>query len=164
MTKAFIGIDPGASGAISALIVKDGIVFDHLTMEYKSKGLTGYIEFIEDIKSMNHIQKILVEQVHAMPGQGVSSTFTFGQRFGEILGALTALGSGYELVSPQKWMKEIGAIKPSSSKADRKKLISEKVIAIYPETNSFIRGPKGGFKDGVADSFGIAHYALKIYK
>ena len=72
MTKAFIGIDPGASGAISALIIKDGIVFDHLTMEYKSKGLTGYIEFIEDIKSMNHIQKILVEQVHAMPGQGVS--------------------------------------------------------------------------------------------
>ena len=161
MTKAFIGIDPGASGAISALIIKDGIVFDHLTMEYKSKGLTGYIE---DIKSMNHIQKILVEQVHAMPGQGVSSTFTFGQRFGEILGVLTALGSGYELVSPQKWMKEIGAIKPSSSKSDRKKLISEKVIAIYPETGSLIRGPKGGFKDGVADSFGIAHYALKIYK
>lgn len=158
--------EPGASGAISALIIKDGIVFDHLTMEYKSKGLTGYIEFIEDIKSMNHIQKILVEQVHAMPGQGVSSTFTFGQRFGEILGALTALGLGYELVSPQKWMKEIGAMKPSSSssKADRKKLISEKVIAIYPETGSLIRGPKGGFKDGVADSFGIAHYALKIYK
>lgn len=164
MTKAFIGIDCGATGAISTLIIKDGIVFDHLTMEYKSKGLTGYIEFIEDIKSMNHIQKILVEQVHAMPGQGVSSTFTFGQRFGEILGALTALGLGYELVSPQKWMKEIGAIKPSSSKADRKKLISEKVITIYPETGSLIRGPKGGFKDGVADAFGLAHYAYKIYK
>ena len=164
MTKAFIGIDPGETGCISCIITKDGVVFDHLTQEFKSKGLNGYIEFIKDIQSMNHIQKILVEQVHAMPGQGVSSTFTFGQRFGEILGALTALGVGYELVSPQKWMKEIGAIKPSSSKADRKKLISEKIVAIYPETGTLIRGPKGGFKDGVADSFGLAHYALKIYK
>ena len=164
MTKAYLACDPGATGSLACIITKDDIVVDFKCQEFKSKGLVGYIEFIRDIQSMNHIQKVLVENVHSFTGQGVSSTFTFGQRFGEILGVLTALGLGYELVSPQKWMKEIGAIKPSSSKADRKKLLSEKVIAIYPETGSLIRGPKGGFKDGVADSFGIAHYALKIYK
>lgn len=163
MTKVYIGIDPGASGAISALITKDGTIHSHQTVEFKTAGLDGYIDSLWALKLLN-IQKVIVEQVHAMPGQGVTSMFTFGKNFGEILGALKALGIGYELVPPQKWQKELGVIKPTASKADRKKAISERVIAIYPETGSLIRGPKGGYKDGVADAFGLAHYAFKNYK
>lgn len=163
MHKTYIGIDPGASGALSAIVTKDGVITSHQTVEFKTAGLDGYINSLWSLKILN-IKKVIVEQVHAMPGQGVTSMFTFGKNFGEILGALKALGIGYELVPPQKWQKELGVVKPTATKAERKKAISEKIIAVYPETGSLIRGPKGGYKDGVADAFGLAHYAYKIYK
>ena len=165
MCRTYIGIDPGASGALSVIFTKDGIPFKVDTREFKHSNLDGYIQALSDIKDVfSPISKVIVEQVHAMPGQGVTSVFTFGKNFGEILGALKALGIGYELVPPQKWQKELGVTKPTATKAERKKAISERVIAIYPETGSLIRGPKGGYKDGVADAFGLAHYAFKIYK
>lgn len=48
----------------------------------------------------------VVEHVGAMPGQGVSSCFSFGRNFGFILGLLTAFRIPYELVRPQKWKRE----------------------------------------------------------
>lgn len=162
MIVAHIGIDPGSTGAMSIIRSERGVVLDTTSCEFKSKGLDGYIETIHDLGIT--IQKCVVESVHAMPGQGVTSMFSFGQRLGEITGMLKTFGIGYELVPPQKWQKELGVIKPTASKADRKKAISEKVIAVYPTTGSQIRGPKGGYKDGVADAYGLAHYAFKNYK
>lgn len=49
---------------------------------------------------------VVVEHVNAMPGQGVTSCFSFGQNFGFILGLLTAFRIPYELVRPLKWKKE----------------------------------------------------------
>lgn len=161
--KAYIGIDPGATGALSVIFTGDGIPFKLDTVEFKNAGIDGFIFALKDILTFSPIGKVMVESVHAMPKQGVSSMFTFGTRFGEILGALKALGIGYELVTPQKWQKEIGVVKPTSTTAERKKAISEKIIAMYPETGSLIRGPKGGYKDGVGDAFGLAHYARKHY-
>lgn len=164
MIKVYAGIDPGATGAISSIIYDGTKIVDYSVQEFKHSGIDGYITYLKDLQHYFNIQKLVVESVHSMPGQGVSSTFTFGTRFGEILGVLKALGIGYELISPQKWQKEIGAIKPASTKADKKKTISEKIIAMYPETGSLIRGPRAGYKDGVGDAFGLAHYAFKIYK
>ena len=164
MYKTYIGIDPGATGALSVIFTKDGIPFKLDTVEFKTAGLDGYIVALRDILSFCVIGKVSVELVHSMKGQGVSSMFSFGTRYGEILGMLKALGIGYELIAPQKWQKDVGVLKPTSSKAERKKAISEKIIAMYPETGSLIRGPKGGYKDGVADAFGLAHYSLKYYK
>ena len=54
-----------------------------------------------------HIKAVCcLEHVSAMPGQGVTSMFTFGQNFGWIQGILQAFGISYELVRPQKWKKE----------------------------------------------------------
>lgn len=50
---------------------------------------------------------VYVEKVHAMPGQGVTSTFTFGKNFGGLLGAIAALSFPYRLVTPQAWKKVI---------------------------------------------------------
>lgn len=49
-----------------------------------------------------------LEQVHAMPKQGVTSTFNFGVSFGYIKGVLEAYGIAYQEVTPQKWKKEFG--------------------------------------------------------
>lgn len=164
MYVASVGIDPGATGALSVVYTKDNVPHSFYTIEFKHSGIDGYINTLKDILAKYPIKKVLVEKVHAMPGQGVTSMFSFGQRYGELLGMLKTLGLGYELVTPQMWMKEIGCLAPKSTKAERKKAISEKIIAMYPDTGDLIRGPKSGYKDGVADAFGLAHYAYKKYK
>lgn len=165
MYDAFVGIDPGAFGAMSAIIPDRGrTTVSYMSVEFKQDSLNGYLDALKQLDSNGFTPKVIVESVHAMPGQGVTSMFSFGQRFGEIIGMLKTLGLGYELVPPKKWQKELGAIKPTESKADRKKLIAEKVIEIYPTTSVLIKGIKGGYKDGVADAFGLAHFAYKHYK
>jgi len=59
--------------------------------------------------------------VHAMPKQGVSSTFKFGQNFGTLLGILAALGIPHERITPGKWQKEFGLIR-----RDKNETITEK--------------------------------------
>lgn len=49
----------------------------------------------------------VIEHVHSMPGQGVSSMFKFGTVFGQLLGVVQALGIPYELVSPAKWKRDM---------------------------------------------------------
>lgn len=92
----YIGIDPGKSGAL-AVISDDGSVsvvpFD--TETYKAT-----------LRYAPGPTRAVLEHVTAMPGQGVTSMFNFGQNFGYIRGLLEANGIPYELVRPQKWKKE----------------------------------------------------------
>jgi Holliday junction resolvasome RuvABC endonuclease subunit len=99
MTIAYLGIDPGATGAIALVI--------H----------TGELWWVEDMPDPLHgaaIEVLLrnegpfsaaVEDVHSMPQQGVSSTFRFGMNHGIVLGALGALHVPYQLVTPNRWKK-----------------------------------------------------------
>lgn len=95
-----IGIDPGKSGAL-AYIMDDGAVnvfpFDE---EMYKTALKGIAQLGPAICCLEH--------VGAMPGQGVTSMFSFGQNFGFIQGLLTAFSIPYELVRPQKWKREFG--------------------------------------------------------
>lgn len=105
--KAYLGIDPGAKGSL-AVIQPDGkIVFfpwDETDMYFNA--LHMWCEVGEHINLGR--SKMAVEQVGAMPGQGVTSMFNFGKVYGEVLGVLRALGASYELVRPQRWMKDFG--------------------------------------------------------
>ena len=67
---------------------------------------TDYINAIKVVPS--ELAVACVEHVSAMPGQGVTSMFNFGQNFGYIKGLLEAFQIPYELVRPQKWKKEFG--------------------------------------------------------
>ena len=69
---------------------------------------------------------VIVEQVNAMPGQGVTSMFNFGQTFGAIKGVCAALGLPIFFVRPSKWKKHFELIN-SSKDASR-----TKVIEMYP--------------------------------
>ena len=97
----YIGIDPGQSGALA--IIKDGEIKLHPFDEQK------YIN--ECYLVQNYYKenvKCCLEHVSAMPGQGVTSMFRFGENFGFIQGVLKSFGIPYELVRPQKWKKEFG--------------------------------------------------------
>jgi crossover junction endodeoxyribonuclease RuvC len=149
------GIDPGVSGAISVLENKKVIeVFDMPTMidGKKSKRQVNGAQVTNIIKEKLDENKeiiVVVEHVNAMPGQGVTSMFNFGQSFGVIKGISSALGLPIYFVRPTKWKKHFNLIKTNKD-ASR-----TKVIQIYPEISSKLSRKKDSNK---ADAILIARY------
>ena len=102
-----VGIDPGKKGAIS--MIHEGKVarvdpipiLDEKTIDLR--GLNVYLRSFKDITLPS--VHVFLEQVSAMPGQGVVSMFSFGRTYGQIEGMLVGNGLPYTLVRPQKWQK-----------------------------------------------------------
>lgn len=99
----YIGIDPGKSGGI-AIITPGGGAYAHKMPETDRDLLDLLSEFSADDN------RAVLEQVHAMPGQGVTSTFTFGRGYGKLEMALCASLIPFETVTPQKWQKLMGCL------------------------------------------------------
>ena len=149
------GIDPGISGAISVLENKKVIeVFDMPTMidGKKNKKQVNGAQVTNIIKEKLDDEKeiaVVVEHVNAMPGQGVTSMFNFGQSFGVIKGICSALGLPIYFVRPTKWKKHFNLIKTNKD-ASR-----TKVIQTYPGISSKLSKKKDSNK---ADAILIARY------
>ena len=151
------GIDPGVSGAISVLENKKVIeVFDMPTMidGKKNKKQVNGAQVTNIIKERLDSEKekeiaVVVEHVNAMPGQGVTSMFNFGQSFGVIKGICAALSLPIYFVRPTKWKKHFNLIKTNKD-ASR-----TKVIEVYPEISSKLHRKKDSNK---ADAILIARY------
>lgn len=153
--NCYIGIDPGKSGCLAILTANRKIYFHDFP---KDGSMLDYYEEIDDrleTKNLNVIMAVL-ERVHAMPKQGVSSMFTFGANFGGWQTWLLMKKFPHVLVPPQTWMK--GYV----SKADgpnTKQCVAVACKKLYPDAN--LQGPKGGYKDGRADALMMAHYAMQ---
>ena len=127
-----IGIDPGLSGGIA--ILENNKVQQLYNMPVMSEGKKNKkqlnsAQLVNLIKSNIEPQEevsVIVEQVNAMPGQGVTSMFNFGQTFGAIKGVCAALGLPIFFVRPSKWKKHFELIN-SSKDASR-----TKTIEMYP--------------------------------
>ena len=145
----YIGIDPGAKGCM-CLIDNGKPAF----MDFDLKEYSSTLKAFHDI--CNTELMVAVEKVHAMPGQGVSSSFSFGQRLGELEGMLTALQIPYELVAPKDWQKACGI----PAKSDKKGIASV-IQKLYPTAELY--GNKGGLRDGRSDSLGLAHFIRLKY-
>ena len=106
------GIDPGLSGAICIFDVDKGMltILDMPTVEVKS-GKTMKRKLSEpmlaELLRPHGIEHCALEQVGAMPGQGVSSMFSFGQSYGAIRGVLAGLQIPITMVTPAKWMRDL---------------------------------------------------------
>lgn len=94
----YIGIDPGKDGAMAVIAPDAKTVFPF--------DRDGYRNALECLCGFADNCRCCLERVGAMPGQGVTSMFKFGENFGFIQGLLTAYSIPYELVTPQKWKKE----------------------------------------------------------
>tara|TARA_B100001029_G_scaffold170714_1_gene166818 strand:+ start:847 stop:1335 length:489 start_codon:yes stop_codon:yes gene_type:complete len=149
-----IGIDPGLSGGIA--ILDDLKIFDLFDMPIMSEGKKNKNQ-LNSAQLVNIIKKhiisantfVIVEQVSAMPGQGVTSMFNFGQTFGSIKGICAALNLPIFYVRPAKWKKHFELIN-SSKDASR-----TKVIEMYPSISSRLSKKKDVNK---ADAILIARY------
>ena len=150
-----IGIDPGINGAISIIENKKIIeVYDTPTMidGKKNKRQINGAQVTNIFKERLNGEKevvVVVEHVNAMPGQGVTSMFNFGQSFGVIKGICAALNLPIYFVRPAKWKKHFNLIKTNKD-ASR-----TKVIEVYPEISSNLHRKKDSNR---ADAILIALY------
>ena len=152
--KAVLGFDPGASGG---LCLMSGSVIE--AIDFSTATLVGYREQIIKWQETYDLYGAGLEKVGAMPGQGVTSMFSFGQRFGELIGLCVAMQIPIYLIQPKQWQSTL-AIKDKDklTKATRKKAIAQAVSLIYPSAYSVMYTVRGAIKDGVADAIGIAHH------
>ena len=158
-----IGIDPGISGAIS--FFEEGYIKEVIEMPTMAEGkknkkqINGPQIYNEISKRISEIGKknviVVIEQVSAMPGQGVTSMFNFGQSFGVLKGICSAMQLSMQFVRPTKWKKYFGLIKAEKD-ASR-----TKVIEIFPYISSELSRKKDSTK---ADAILIASYFYNTYK
>ena len=127
-----IGIDPGLSGAIAILENNKVVgIYDMPVMAEgkKNKRQLNSAQLVNIIKDNINTKEeitVVVEQVNAMPGQGVTSMFNFGQTFGAIKGVCAALNLSIFFVRPSKWKRHFELINSSKDSS------RTKVIEMYP--------------------------------
>ena len=158
-----IGIDPGISGSIC--FFEKGKILDVIEMPImtdgkKNKKQVNGSQIFNEIqkrinKSENKDVRVVIEQVSAMPGQGVTSMFNFGQSFGILKGISSAMQLPMHFVRPAKWKKYFNLIN-SEKDASR-----TRAIEIFPYFSSQLSKKKDSNK---ADAILIAYFYYETYK
>ena len=158
-----IGIDPGISGSIC--FFENGKIIDVIEMPTMTEGkknkkqVNGSQIYNEILKRINIDGKqdirVVIEHVTAMPGQGVTSMFNFGQSFGILKGICTAMQLPMYFVRPAKWKKYFNLLK-TEKEASR-----SKAIEIFPYISSKLTRKKDSNK---ADAILIASYFNNTYR
>ena len=158
-----IGIDPGISGSIC--FFENGKIIDVIEMPTMTEGkknkrqVNGSQIYNEISKRINKIEiqntRVVIEQVSAMPGQGVTSMFNFGQSFGILKGICSAMQLPMYFVRPAKWKKYFGLIN-SEKDASR-----TRAIEMFPYFSSQLSKKKDSNK---ADAILIASFYYETYK
>ncbi len=158
-----IGIDPGISGSIC--FFHNGEIIDVIEMPTMADGKKNkkqvngsqiYNEISNRIKEIDKKQiKVVIEHVSAMPGQGVTSMFNFGQSFGILKGICSAMQLSTYFVRPAKWKKYFNLIN-SEKDASR-----TKAIEIFPYFSRNLAKKKDNNK---ADAILIASFYYETHK
>ena len=158
-----IGIDPGISGSIC--FFEDGKILDVIEMPTMTEGkknkrqVNGSQIYNEILKKTVGFKKenirVVIEQVSAMPGQGVTSMFNFGQSFGILKGICSAMQLPMYFVRPAKWKKHYNLINL------QKDASRTRAIEIFPYFSSQLSKKKDSNK---ADAILIASFYYETYK
>ncbi len=157
-----IGIDPGISGSIC--FFKDGRILEVIEMPVMTEGKKNkkqvngaqiYNEFLKRVNKKEDEIRVVIEQVSAMPGQGVTSMFNFGQSFGILKGICSAMQLPMFFVRPAKWKKYFNLIN-SQKDASR-----TRAIEIFPYFSTQLSKKKDCNK---ADAILIASFYYETHQ
>ena len=152
-----LGIDPGLSGALALYNTSDQTVevFDMPVLELvrngKKKGEVS-AQALANLLAGRGIKAAFLERVNAMPGQGVTSVFSFGRSTGIVEGILAAYDIPTTLVTPQAWQKAVG--QRSGKDGSR-----ERAMQLFPAQADLFQRKKD---DGRSDAALIAYYGAKL--
>ena len=157
----YIGIDPGLTGAI-AILNSEGHVRQVYDMPVcpRPSGKGNMVnnfelgEILEVVDSSGGcLCNVMVEDVHAMPGQGVTSVFSFGRSLGVVEGVFWNAGR-FDYVRPQKWKKHFELLKSEKDAA------RELAIELFPDAAVYLQRKKD---IGRADALLIARYVFDMF-
>ena len=151
------GIDPGKTGAL-AITYPDGAVqvWDVPRVKLKGKDVPAWHDWQGSWSAafdFAGVDLVVIEDVSARPGQGVTSMFTFGRSLGFAHALVVASGAAVQFVTPAVWKGKLGLLN-SSKGASR-----EKATALYPRSAGLLGRVKD---DGRAEAILIAHYGRKF--
>lgn len=151
------GIDPGKTGAL-AITYPDGFVecFDVPVVKLKGKEVPAWHQWRSVwavAMVMANVEQVVIEDVSARPGQGVTSMFSFGRTLGFAHAIAVSAGCSVRFVTPAVWKGKLGLLN-SSKGASR-----EKATALYPKARDLLGRVKD---DGRAEAILLAHYGRKF--
>ncbi len=149
MTPCIIGIDPGVGGAISFYFPEavDRICVEDMPTIGKAVDGAALARRIDQMRPTMAV----VELVHSMPKQGVSSAFNFGDAFGTVKGVLAAMHVPMHLVAPGRWKKHF---RLSADKEEARAL----AVRLWPSAEGL-----GRKKDhGRAEAALLARYGAEV--
>lgn len=148
--NVYVGIDPGKRGAIGMILNDNYYVYDMpLLPNGEIDAFTVHGFLIEESYNMFCV----IEKAQAMRNQGVTSMFTYGKGYGEVVAALKIAKISFIEVHPIKWKKYF------SLNNDKKRSISM-AMNLFPDIEYY--GKKGGRKDGRAEAILLAEYARQM--
>lgn len=156
MRECYIGVDPGAKGYV--------VVYNAISKQFGKYPLSGelLVDFLTTYATFDAI--CVIEKVHAMPGQGRSSCFTFGYNTGRVVGIIEALGIPYTMVTPQTWQREMwdsGDKVMQGKKVDNKRTSYNAARRLHPKM-LFTRTERcKTFDDDLVDATLICDYAIR---
>jgi crossover junction endodeoxyribonuclease RuvC len=165
--RAYLGADPGIGGAVALYVPSIPLgsvpfleVRDTPTVKVGPKNRIDLWSLAEQLKRWATDWEVIatVENVHAMPGQGVTSMFSFGYSTGSLQQALASAKIPFTLVQPATWKAMYGL----RGGAENKAASVAKAVDLFPKHRELFFGPKGGGKDGRAEAALLAHYGSKL--
>ena len=146
----YIGIDPGKNGGIA--IIDDYFKYRTYVYPFSEETLVDKLNGL----ICDDACFCVLEQVHAMPKQGLSSTFNFGRNYGFIQGVLKTYRIPFELVSPQKWKKEFSCTSDKNMSIDVCR-------RLFPNANLKASERCKKDHDGMAEALLMAEYGRRHY-
>jgi hypothetical protein len=151
---AFLGIDPGAKGAIACL---EGGLINIEDFPRHSDGSMDHFKLAAICSRFDFARFALIEDVHAMPHDGRVSLAAFMQNFGAWKQALSSAMINWRAISAKTWKRQLGVT------ADKATSIAM-AERLYPQAAGLLRGERGGLKDGRAEALLLAHLAKQTWK
>lgn len=159
MIKHIIGIDPGKNGGIAVLTLTNNRFHENWWGLYKAEvevySDEALVRTCDVYSTKSAGATVYLENVHAMPKQGVSSTFNFGKNFGFIQGAIKQAGLDLVLVTSQTWKKEIGC---TADKSTSIKVCKD----LFPNVCLLASARCRKEHDGMAEALLIAEYGRRM--
>lgn len=151
-STVYLGIDPGQAGGLAALTA-NGVCRHIDSMPDTEKDVWDWLLNVRPIRGIRTTVAV-IEKVHAMPKQGVSSTFKFGMGYGGLRMALIARGIRFEEIRPAQWMKEFGIPRKGKNepKSAHKNRLKAKAQQLFPAVNVTLK---------TADALLLAEYCRR---
>jgi crossover junction endodeoxyribonuclease RuvC len=163
---AYLGIDPGLHGGW-ALLCPAGRLIDCAPLPLDRNAAIDAAALADRWRACPPIRLTAVELVHAMPGQGVSSMFTFGETVGRLIGVLGALGHVPVRPTPQRWQKALAVSLPAdwpeqdktARRREVKRRAAEAAVRLAGDQAARLTMPRcRGQHDGLVDALLIAEW------